>query len=808
MNGKYRSGGRDAVSLGRNILRRCTVLCIAACLTGGGIGPSAATDSRQIVPLADGWKFYQGDMAEAELPKYDDERWDTVEVPHDWSIAGPFDKDNSASGEGAFLPTGVAWYRKQVPTTVSIQGKRIFLELDGVMANSDVWVNGHHLGHRPNGYVSLRYDLTDHLDTDGSPANVIAVRVDTKDQVASRWYTGSGIYREARLVVVDSCHLDDRTTFVTTPRVSASDATVDVATTIHNTGPERREFLLRTIVKNHQGVVVAAGESQAVVDPNEDCEVNITHAIKQPTLWDTDRPAMYHLESSLVAHDVTLDKLVTPFGIRTAEFRPATGFWLNGRNIKLKGVCLHHDGGAFGAAVPASLWRDRLAKLRSLGVNAIRTAHNPPDPKLLDLCDRMGFLVMHESFDCWTVGKRRHDYHLYFEEWSDRDLRETIYRDRNHPSIVLYSVGNEIRDTPRPERAKAILERLVEACHETDSTRPVTQALFRPNASGDYDNGLADMLDVIGTNYRDAELLHAWRDNPNRKIVGTEQSHERATWLACRDNPHHAGQFLWVGVDYLGESRRWPITTFDTGLLDRTGHPYPRAFERQSWWSEDPMVRMFRRVAATEATPTDPGYESEEWIRRRVLFDDWTPTNLDSHQEVVEVYSNCEEVELSLNGTSLGSQRLPDDASPRTWRVDFVSGSLVAIGRNAGEQVARHELHTAGPAHGIRLTSNRSDLPSDWDEVAVIEAQIVDQQGVPVPRGSQRISFEAKGPATIVAVDNGSITSHEPFQAASRSAHHGRCVAMLRGTRGVGTVRVTASAEGLETGVVEINVVE
>lgn len=237
----------------------------------------------------------------------------------------------------------------------------------------------------------------------------------------------------------------------------------------------------------------------------------------------------------------------------------------------------------------------------------------------------MGILVMDEFFDCWTVGKRKHDYHKYFDEWWRRDLQDTIRRDRNHPSVILYSVGNEIRDTPKTRLAKEIIQNLVKACHEMDPTRPVTQGLFRPNSSGDYKNGLADTLDVIGTNYRDGELLEAWRQKPTRKIIGTEQGHERRTWLACRDNAHHAGQFLWVGIDYLGESRRWPVTTYNAGLLDRAGHPHPRAFERQSWWSDVPMVRAFRRIAATDATPTDPGYEQVEWQRRQVLFDDWTP---------------------------------------------------------------------------------------------------------------------------------------------------------------------------------------
>ena len=292
-----------------------------------------------------------------------------------------------------------------------------------------------------------------------------------------------------------------------------------------------------------------------------------------------------------------VDEDAVPFGIREFRFDAATGFWLNGRNFKIKGVCLHHDGGAFGAAVPLRVWERRLEILKRLGVNAIRTAHNPPAPEFLDLTDRMGFLVMDEMFDSWTVAKNPYDYHRYFNEWSRIDTRDIVRRDRNHPSIIVYSAGNEIRDTPKAELAKTILRGLVDVFHENDPTRPVSQGLFRPNVSRDYDNGLADILDVVGQNYRENEILAAHRQKPTRKILGTENTHDRNAWLALRDNAPYAGQFLWSGIDYLGEARAWPGIGFPFGLLDRTGTPRPRAFERQSWWSDEPMVHITRRVA-------------------------------------------------------------------------------------------------------------------------------------------------------------------------------------------------------------------
>ena len=763
---------------------------------------------RRITSLDDGWSFAKGDQPKAETIEFDDRDWQRVDVPHDWAIAGPFDEQAPARGEGGFLPTGVGWYRKHFTLPTERKGNRVFVEFNGVMANGDVWINGHKLGHRPNGYVSFQYDLTDHVRY-GSNENILSVRADTSEQVASRWYTGSGIYRHVRLLEFDPIHIAPWGLEVTTPKVSHELAEVSVTIKILNQGSEPRKFELETRIVDSQGEEVRQLKTSELEIPQDAHGYFGTDlGIKNPRLWDIDDPHLYTLEASVVVDGKVVDQVTTPFGIRSSEFKSDTGYWLNGRNVKIKGVCLHHDGGAVGAAVPLGVWEYRLAKLRELGVNAIRTAHNPPAPEFLDLCDRMGFLVMEEFFDCWTIAKRRHDYHKHFEEWSERDMRDTILRDRNHPSVILYSVGNEIHDTPKPELAKRILKGLVDVCHDTDPTRPVTQALFRPNVSHDYDNGLADMLDVIGTNYRDPELLDAWKAKPTRKIIGTEQGHERRIWLAARDNPQHAGQFLWVGIDYLGESRRWPVTTFNAGLLDRTGHPHPRGLERQSWWSDKPMVAICRREAPTKDTPTDPGYEAVEWDRRQVLFPDWTPRDLAAHKENVEVYSNCEEVELTLNGKSLGVKKLPADAAARNWDVEFAPGELIAIGRNGGAEVARDVLRTVGDAARVELSLSRERLARGWDHVAVVEARIVDEQGTVLPRADTKISFTASDAGKVIAVDNGSIVSHEPFQATERNAFHGRCIAIVRATEDSGKIKITASAAGLKPATATIEIVE
>jgi beta-galactosidase len=739
-----------------------------------------------------GWRFLKADAPGAEAPEFADEQWRVVNVPHDWAIEGPFDEKNPAGGAGAFLPGGIGWYRKHFLLPASDQNKRVFIDFDGVMANSEVWINGFRLGKRPYGYVSFRYELTGHLKFGPTAANVLAVRADNSAQPASRWYPGAGVYRHVRLVVTDPIHFDHWATFV-----NADKSTVRVQSRIVNQSAMSRAVAMEVAIFAPDGrpVKTAATQSQALA-AGQAGDVQLEIAVPSPALWDLDHPNMYRAVAKVRAGPVTLDEETVSFGIRDARFDPATGFWLNGKNFKLKGVCLHTDAGGLGAAIPLRAWERRLEQLRLLGVNAIRTAHNPPAPEFLDLCDRMGFLVMDEMFDCWTVAKNRYDYHLYFRDWSQTDTHDTVLRDRNHPSIILYSAGNEIHDTPNAELAKGILKGLVETFHQADPTRPVTQALFRPNVSHDYDDGLADMLDVIGQNYRENEILAAHAAKPSRMIVGTENQHGREVWTALRDNPPYAGQFLWAGIDYLGESRQWPQIANSAGLLDHTGAIKPIGYERQSWWSGTPMVYITRRVASNQPAVVDPGYEAQARRAIQTLYPDWTPASLAPHDENVEVYSNCEEVELLLNGKSLGAKPLAANAAPRVWRVPFEPGTLQAVARNQGKTAATYELRTAGKAAKIILTADRSKLTTGFDDVSTITAIIVDANGVPVPDAGQLVRFQLVGPGAIAAVDSADNASHESFQASERHAFQGRCVAVLRAAA-PGRITFTASSEGL-----------
>ena len=780
-----------------------TLVLLGSALGAFAMAPKpAAKNPRDTLSFDSDWRFLKSDATGAEQPAFADAAWRQLDVPHDWSIEGPFDEKAPTRGSGAFLPSGVAWYRKHFTLPASDAGRRVFIQFDGVMQNSDVWINGHLLGHRPNGYVSFHYELTDFLQLGDGKDNVLAVRTDTSAQPASRWYSGAGIYRHVRLVVTGAVHLPYGGTFVSTPKISAQSATVHIANTVVNQSAAASDVALQISLLAPDGKSVATAETKpqslaagASVDLNTDLEV------ANPRRLNLEDPALYRAVVRVRANGVALDERATTFGIRDARFESETGFWLNGKNLKLYGVCLHQDGGAFGVAVPIGVWEQRLTALREISVNAIRTAHNPPDPAFLDLCDRMGFLVMDELFDCWEVAKNPHDYHLFFDEWSKTDIRDTVRRDRNHPSIVLYSSGNEIHDTPKEARAKEILAGLVAVFHENDPTRPVTQALFRPNVSHDYTNGLADLLDVIGTNYRDTELLDAWRAKPGRKIIGTEQQHNRQTWLTLRDNAPEAGQFLWSGIDYLGESRAWPTIASGSGLLDKTGAIKPMGLERQGWWSPKPIVAITRRTAPSQFAQGDPGYVPLN--RQQVQFADWSPANHAPHDENVEVYSNCDSVELFLNEKSLGEQSLPADASARAWKVAFAPGSLKAVAKNKNVIVATSELRTAGAPVKIVLATNYARLTPDWNQVAFVTATVVDANGVVVPAANDLVSFKVTGPGAVAAVDSADNSSHESFQAAERHAFQGRCVAFVKASA-VGKITLTATAPGLATGTVTL----
>ncbi len=811
-------------------MHRQILLLAFALLTTPAFPALHLAQPRQIQAFDSDWRFLQSDAPNAQSTIFDDSAWKPVTLPHDWAIAGPVDENAPSRAAGGFFPTGIGWYRHTLNLSKLDPSKHTFIAFDGIMANSDVYCNGELLGHRPYGYVSFNYDLTPHLH---AGKNIIAVRVDDSQQPASRWYPGAGINRQVRLITTNAVHIAPWGTFVTTPRVSADAATIHVRATVTNdsnapiTVRLQPEFTLPT---GNPLIADPIRSKLATIPAHSSADLDAETILRHPDRWDLDHPALYAVHAYLVRGDKPIDDESVPFGIREFHFDPDQGFFLNGVHHKIYGVALHTDAGALGTAVPLAAWQRRLTALRALGVNAIRTAHNPPAPEFLDLADRMGFLVMDEMFDAWTVAKNPYDYHLYFKEWSLRDTADTVQRDRNHPSIILWSAGNEIHDTPKPDIAIPILKSLVDTFHQFDPTRPVTQALFRPNVSHDYDNGLADLLDVVGQNYREQEILKAHADKPSRKIIGTENTHDRNQWTAMRDHPEYSGQFLWSGIDYLGEAGRWPSIGAGSGLLLTTSFPRARAFERQSWWADPataPMVRIARRVQAAHRGPVDPGYTSPTSSNQAAttpnapldpttrfgqpLLLDWTPKDESPHTENVEVYTNADEVELFLNDKSLGVQQRHPDASPITFLVSYAPGTIKAVALTNGKVVAQDELRTAGkPAHlllttglaAAKLTQKPQASPSptlspDWNDIAYATATLVDANGTVIPDSETRIHFATSGPGKIIAVDNGNLLDHDPFQATDRKLYEGHAIAILRSTSSSGNITLTATTEGL-----------
>jgi beta-galactosidase len=838
---------------------------------------TAQSSPRQIQQFAADWRFLQSDTPGAQSPTFDDSAWKPVTLPHDWSIAGPVEENAPSRAAGGFFPTGIGWYRRTLTLLALDKNKRTYIAFDGIMANSDVYCNGELLGHRPYGYVSFNYDLTPHLH---AGKNIIAVRVDDSQQPASRWYPGAGINRQVRIITTNAVHIAPWGTFVTTPKVSTDSATIHVRTTVANDSDSPTTVSLKFDLTSPAGyhLVIKPTEKipTASLPAHESANLETELTLPNPDRWDLAHGSLYIAHTAILSNNKPIDEEDIPFGIREFHFDPDQGFFLNGKHHKIYGVALHTDAGALGTAVPLAAWERRLTALRALGVNAIRTAHNPPAPEFLDLADRMGFLVMEEMFDAWTVAKNPYDYHLYFKDWSLRDTADTVSRDRNHPSIILWSAGNEIHDTPKPDIAIPILKSLVDTFHANDPTRPVTQALFRPNVSHDYDNGLADLLDVVGQNYRENEILAAHAQKPTRKIIGTENTHDRNQWIAMRDHAEYSGQFLWSGIDYLGEAGLWPSIGAGSGLLLTTSLPRARAFERQSWWADPataPMVRIARRVQAARRGPVDPGYTSPTSSNQQAtssptapldpttrfgqpLLLDWTPAyflknDQSPHTENVEIYTNAEEVELFLNDKSLGTQQRHADASPITFQVPFAPGSLKAVARTDGKVIAEDELRTAGkPAHlllstgleAARLTqaapnnsstrSHREASPNqpvsrypkasalglsgptemglqplgyaltpDWNDLAYITSTLVDANNTVIPDSTTVIHFTATGPGKIIAVDNGNLLDHDPFQSPTpekeRKLYDGHAIAILRATAPSGNITITATADGL-----------
>ncbi len=773
-----------------------------------------------------GWRFHLGDIPRGESPAVPDKSWRQVDLPHDWSIEGPYSVKN-ASGTG-FLPGGVAWYRKTFRLPASTRGGRVSICFDGVYRDSTVWINGVRLGSRPYGYSTFEYDLTKHLRF-GASANVVAVRVDHSVIADSRWYPGSGIYRHVWLTTTGPVHVAPWGVYVTSPVADAAEALVSIETRLLNETPAESRAALVTAILNDKGEEVATTRNEAAVGAGKDYNFTQQVAIPQPSLWSPDQPYMYTALSRIYVGGKLVDEQRTPFGVRSFYFSPDKGLFLNGRAIKMKGVCIHHDLGALGAAFFEEALARRLKSFKEIGVNAIRCSHNPMAPEFYDLCDRMGFLVMDEAFDEWTGGKRkwaegrnngavaRRGYNEAFEEWGVRDASDMVLRDRNHPSIIMWSIGNEIdypddpfvhprgrrdsaipvdpkvKPSPSANEMPAIARRLIAAVKRFDATRPVTMALAEINTSNA--TGVAEMLDVAGYNYLEQYYDRDHKAYPTRVIFGSENSRGLDQWRQVALKDYVAGQFLWTGMNFLGEAGRYPTHGSNSGLLDLQGFWKKDAYLRQALWSEKPMVYATAWNPGTDASRTG---DLQRSLGRAPSTERWGFPNDARTSVPVEIYSNCDSVELLLNGRSLGEKPVADRLVPALiWLVPNEPGRIELVGKRGGTAAARFQLNSTGAPARIVLTPDRKTLKNAGRQVSTIEVAVLDRDGNRVPDAVSPVTFEVSGAGRLIAVGNASLTDETPVTDNSTSLYLGNAVAVVRSGAAPGKITVRATAPGL-----------
>ena len=780
---------------------------------------SKKENARSILNFGKDWKFQLGDISGAEATKFDDSAWRKLNVPHDWSIEGEFSDKNPATPGGGALPGGIGWYRKSFKVTADDLKGSIFIDFDGVYQNSEVWINGHSVGKRFYGYSSFRYELTPFLVAGD---NLIAVKVDNSTQPNSRWYSGSGIYRNVWLVTTGKTYIDHWGTFVTTPEVSDAMAKVKFVALVENKWDPGQKLVVKTDIIDPSGKEVSSGKMETEGTKDSVVSAIFNFELKNPVLWNLDSPKMYSAVSQVYVDGNLVDNYTTLFGIRSFKFDAEKGFSLNGKNIKINGVCNHHDLGCLGSAINKRALERQLEILKGMGCNAIRTSHNPPAPELLDLADQMGMLIMDEAYDMWKKPKNKFDHSTVWDETHKKDLQDMILRDRNHPSVIIWSIGNEI-----PEQGDStgtvIAKELAAYVRELDTTRPITSACDHPNVQNFIIRSGA--LDLIGYNYHQKEYAAFPQTFPGQKFISTESvsalmtrgvydmpseeirrwpvqkdwkgkmpnadntcssydnvsapwgsTHEE-TWKVIKKHDFMSGQFIWTGFDYLGEPTPywWPSRSSYFGIVDLAGFPKDVYYMYQSEWTKKDVLHIFPHWNWTAGQTVD-----------------------------VWAYSNAEEVELFLNNKSLGVKKKQGDDLHLMWKVPFAPGTLKAISRTGGKDVLVQEVKTAGAPAKLVVIADRSSIRADGTDLSFLTVDVLDANGVIVPNADNLVKFQLEGSGAIVGVDNGNPVSHESFKAPQRKAFHGKCLVVVQSGEKPEIIKLTATSEGLPATLVEI----
>jgi beta-galactosidase len=761
------------------------------------------------------WRFQLGGALNAENPKFDDSKWRIINLPHDWSIENlpgtnsPFSINALSQVNGGFTTGGTGWYRKSFAIPEGQSSKRIIVQFDGIYMNPEIWINGVSLGSHPYGYTSFWYDISKNIKF-GKP-NVLAVKVRNEGE-NSRWYSGSGIYRHVWLKVLDQVHIAQWGTTITTSEVNTGSAKVNIKTQVSNQSGSSLKIRLVTRLLNAKGEETNKTESTQSVDKDgfSDFDQNLT--VKNPDLWSTETPTLYTVINDVYNNDQLVDRVETKFGIRSIQFDVVNGFRLNGKTLKLKGGCFHHDNGPLGSKSFDRAEERRVELLKASGFNAIRCSHNPPPPAFLDACDRLGMLVIDEAFDMWLDGKNANDYHLFFDKWWQKDVESMIRRDVNHPSVIIWSIGNEIPNANKPEVIKTA-QMLADYIRKSDPGRPVTSAVNGMNPEKD---AYFASLDVAGYNYgtgddKDNNIFD--KDHirlPSRIIVQTESYPLDAfkCWMDVKDHDFLIGDFVWTAFDYIGEAsigwrgypqkqNFYPWNLAYCGDLDICGWKRPQSYYRDALWKSNQLSLFVK--------PPKPSFEENpdraSWSRWHWLdaVADWNWEGYENKPIEVSVYSSCEEVELFLNNKSLGKKKTDRSTEFKAlWDVPYQKGELKAMGYTASKQVNTAILHTAANPTQIKISADRNEINSDGQDLCYITIELTDAAGSRNPKAENLIKFEIEGAGTIVGVGNANPMSTESNQLPERKTWQGRCLVIIKSENKPGKISLKASSAGLK----------
>ncbi|ADY52739.1 glycoside hydrolase family 2 sugar binding protein [Pseudopedobacter saltans DSM 12145] len=783
--------------------------------------------SRIVQNFNDNWQFYLGDEPQAKNLNFNTNNWRTLALPHDWSIESDFKAEFPARNDGGALPGGIAWYRKTFTVDASKKDQLFYIQFDGIYKHSEVWINGQYLGKRANGYISFQYEISKYLNFGNTP-NTIAVRVDNSQQPDSRWYTGSGIYRNVYLISTNKIAVENYGTFITTPSVNGQQAKVNVATEIKNAGETKSVKVEVGVYK--AGKLVEKNITSVEARSSSVTKLNQSLTINNPVLWSPEKPNLYEVITRIYDGNKQIDEVKNPLGLRSFRFDADKGFFLNEQSYTLFGVCLHHDLGALGSAMNTRALERQLQIMKDMGANAIRTAHNPPAPEVLQLCDKMGFLVMDEAFDMWKKRKNKFDYHVDFEANHKQDLEDLVKRDRNHPSVFMWSIGNEIREQ-FDATGTVIAKELSAIVKSIDPTRPVIAALTETEPEKNF-IFQSKALDVLGFNYKYfdydslpkrfqgypllasetvsalatrgvydlADTLRLWpassKDkyvvggNPDFTVTAYDNvaaywgtTHEIA-WKEVKKRPFMSGTFVWTGFDYLGEPVPYPFPARSSyyGIVDLAGFPKDVYYMYQSEWTDKPVLHVLPHWN------WKAGEEVSVWA----------------------YYSQADEVELFVNGKSKGIKRKEDgDDLHVSWKVPFEAGSVKVVSRKGGKTVLEKEVKTAGSAYKIQLIADRNNIKADGKDLSFITAQIVDKDGNIVPDADHLIKFTITGKGAIVGTDNGYQADLTSLSKPERKAFKGKALAIVKSQQNEkGNIVLKAAAEGLEGASVVVKAVK